>query len=170
MRAARVAQAATAAMGTNQPGPGSLCAQSTKSMRRSSAVTRHQRNAPPTKPMSTPARMAVRQMCTEPRMESSGRSGPAVGAVIVLLESIGVDSGRPCREVARATDLLHRQMAGVPSVADRARRHRATTRADLKQACADTPRGYKMTGVTEVDHAQHQMHTEHGHAGHGDHV
>jgi len=57
---------------------------------------------------------AVRQMCTEPRMESSGRSGPAAGAVIVLLESIGVDSGRPCREVARATDLLHRQMAGVP--------------------------------------------------------
>ena len=52
MRAARVAPAAAAAIGTSQPGPGSLCAQSTKSMRRSSAVCRHQRNAPPTKPMS----------------------------------------------------------------------------------------------------------------------
>ncbi len=72
IRAAKVAPAAAAAMGTSQPGPGSLCAQSTRSMRRSSDVCRHQRNAPPTNPMSTPATIAVRQMCTEPRMESSG--------------------------------------------------------------------------------------------------
>ena len=62
----------SAAMGTSQPGPGSLCDQSTKSIRRSSAFCRHQRNAPPTKPMSTPATIAVTQTCTEPRMESSG--------------------------------------------------------------------------------------------------
>ncbi len=72
IRAASVAPAAAAAMGTSQPGPGNLCAQSTKSIRSSSAVCRHQRNAPPTNPITTPATIAVTQMCTEPRMESSG--------------------------------------------------------------------------------------------------
>ena len=72
IRAASVAPAAAATMGTSQPGPGNLCAQSTKSIRSSSAVCRHQRNAPPTNPIATPATIAVTQMCTEPRMESSG--------------------------------------------------------------------------------------------------
>src|SRR4051812_20848953 len=80
--AARVAPSAAAAMGTSQPGPGSLCAQSTRSMRRSSAICRHQRNAPPTKPMTTPATIAVTQIPTVPRVDSSGWRGPAACAVI----------------------------------------------------------------------------------------
>ena len=72
IRAARVAPAAATAIGRSQPGPGRWCVQSTKSTRSSSAMCRHQRNAPPTKPMSMPATIATTQMCTEPRIESSG--------------------------------------------------------------------------------------------------
>src|SRR6476469_5794054 len=82
IRAARVAPRAAAAMGTNQPGPGSLCAQSTRSMRRSSAICRHQRNPPPTNPMTTPATIAVTQIPTVPRIDSSGWRDPAACAVI----------------------------------------------------------------------------------------
>ena len=52
MSAASVAPSAAAAMGTNHPGPGSPCAQSTRSIRNRSAVSKHQRNAPPTKPIA----------------------------------------------------------------------------------------------------------------------
>src|SRR4051794_4298324 len=82
IRAARVAPIAAAAMGTSQPGPGSLCAQSTRSMRRSSAICRHQRKPPPTNPMTTPATIAVTQIPTVPRIDSSGWRGPAACAVI----------------------------------------------------------------------------------------
>src|SRR3954452_21988663 len=82
IRAARVAPIAAAAMGTSQPGPGSLCAQSTRSMRRASAICRHQRKPPPTNPMTTPATIAVTQIPTVPRIDSSGWRGSAACAAI----------------------------------------------------------------------------------------
>ena len=68
--------AAATAIGSSQPGPGRWCAQSTRSTRRSSAICRHQRNAPPTNPMTTPATIAVdADVRTEPRIDSSGWTG-----------------------------------------------------------------------------------------------
>ncbi len=125
--------------------------------------------------------IAVTQMCTEPRIESSGmkRMLSEVGGHGGDDGGLAVGSDRAgLRDTAVASDTQSGSLVtgfGANSIAEPPPwvRHENRRAVQRGQVWVNTPRGYIVVGMTEVNHSQHQMHMdhgEHGHGGHGDHV